>query len=172
MLPRKARSMRNPRQIRSRAFTLVELLVVVMILAIVAAVAVPYAVGTGDFQAMSAARRIAGDLEYAQNAAITTQTPVTVTFDVSGESYSVTNASGLLTHPITKLSYVIDFDSEESFNQLDLATVDFAGAAAVEFDELGSPDNGGTVTLRAGPNTYQVSVAPATGKVTVTHAGP
>ena len=51
-------------------FTLVELLVVVLILAILAAVVIPQAAGIGGTQAQSAARLVLADLEYAQNNAI------------------------------------------------------------------------------------------------------
>jgi len=90
-------------------FTLLELIVVIFILAIVAAVAVPMAVGTGDMQVISAARLISADLQYAQNIAITTQQPVTVTFTPGTESYGLSNASGSLIHPITKEAYAVDF---------------------------------------------------------------
>ena len=143
-----------------------------VILAIVAAMVVPYAVGTSSFEAMAAARRVACDLEYAQSAAITTQTPVTVTFFPTTESYRLSNASGVLIHPIIKGEYVVNFGSEDSFERLDVVSASFDGTEAVTFDAVGSPDNSGSVTLVAGPHTYRVDVAPATGKVTVTAIGP
>ena len=156
----------------SLSFTLLELMVVVMILAIVAAVAVPMAVGTGDMQVISAARMMSADLQYAQNTAITTQRPITVAFDTSAESYSLSNASGALIHPITKEAFTVNFMSREGFNALDVVSADFGENLSVTFDELGAPDSAGTVILRAGPHVYQVSVATATGKVTVTSTGP
>ena len=155
-----------------RAFTLIELLVVVMIMAIVAAMVVPYATGTSSMQIMAAARRIAVDLEYAQNAAITTQTPITVTFVSATETYQLSNASGVLIHPINKKDYLVDFGSEDGFDRVDIVSASFNGTAVVTFDSVGTPDNSGAVTLKAGPNTYRVDVAPATGKVTVTATGP
>ena len=80
-----------------------------MILAIVGAMVVPVMSGMGTVEAMSAARIIATDIEYAQNVAITSQTPVTVQFDVSTESYEVSNASGLLKHPMTNSDYLVSF---------------------------------------------------------------
>ncbi len=149
------------------AFTLVEIIVVLVILAIAATVVVPYATGTSSIQASSAARLIMSDLEYAQNQAITTQTPVSVTFSVSGNSYTVSNASGTLIHPISKQAYVVDFDTLSGFGNVSVSEADFGGASNVTFDALGAPDNNGTVTVVAGPHTYTVTVAPVSGRVTV-----
>ena len=165
-------SHRNPSSKAFPGFTLIELLVVVLVLAIVAAVAVPLAVGTGDMQVISAARMISADLQYAQNTAVTTQEPATVTFIPNSESYSLSNASGVIIHPITKEAYVVDFGSRRGFGGLDIVSADFGGKAWVTFDELGAPDSPGSVTLRCGPHIYIVSVATATGKVTVTATGP
>ena len=152
----------------SHGFTLVELIVVLIIIAIAAVMVVPYAVGTSSLQAQSAARVVMTDLEYAQNHAIVTQSPVTVTFSVAGNSYTVSNESGTLIHPITKQAYVVDFDTSRGFDSVSLESVDFGGTAVVTFDALGAPDNNGTVTVVAGPHAYSVAVAPVSGRVTVT----
>ena len=154
------------------AFTLIELLVALIILAIIAAVVVPYAAGTSSMLVMAAARRIAVDLEYAQNAAITTQTPITVTFVSATETYQLSNASGVLIHPINKVDYIVDFGSEDGFDRVDIVSASFNGTEVVTFDSVGTPDNAGTVTLKAGAHTYRIEVAAATGKVTVTATGP
>lgn len=158
---------------RTYGFTLVEVIVVVLILAICAAVVVPNVVGTSDMQATSAARMIAADLEYAQSLAITTQDPVTVVFDSSAEQYLLryANESDPLVHPITHSDYVTNFASRRGFERLDVVSATFGGGSSVTFDELGAPDNAGTVVLQAGPHVYQVTVATATGKVTVASTG-
>ncbi len=149
------------------AFTLVEIIVTLVILAIVAAMTVPYVTGAASIQASSAARLIMSDLEYAQSQAITTQSPVSVTFSVSGNSYTVSNASGTLIHPISKQAYVVDFDTLGGFGNVSVSAADFGGALNVTFDALGAPDNNGTVTVIAGSHTYTVTVAPVSGRVTV-----
>ena len=152
------------------AFTLIEILVVLIILAIAAAVVVP-ALNSSGFQAVSAARMIATDLQYAQNVTITTQAPVTVTFDTTGNSYSLSNASGPLIHPMNKDAYSINFGSQSGFGQLDIVSANFGGGASVTFDELGAPDNAGTVTVQAGTSVYVISLAGITGRVTVAGGG-
>jgi len=151
----------------NHAFTLVEILVVIIILAISAAIIIPYAVGTSSSQARAAARMVMSDLEYAQNEAIVTQSPITVTFDISGNSYTVSNESGPLIHPITKKAYAVDFDTISGFENVSISSANFDGAATVTFDAIGAPNSGGTIVVSAGNHCYSITVAPVTGKITV-----
>jgi Tfp pilus assembly protein FimT len=151
----------------------VELLVVIVILAIAGLAVIPMISSTGDLQAVSAARIITTDLQYAQNVAITTQELIEVTFDPAADKYDlVSKTSGVLKHPMTKNDYVTSFQGQKNFDQVDIVSASFGGSAKVTFDELGSPDNGGSVTVRAGPTVHRVDVAPITGLVTVTQTGP
>ncbi|MDY7009239.1 MAG: GspH/FimT family protein [Planctomycetota bacterium] len=164
---RKNRFIPAARRYSRTGFTLIELIVALVVLAVAAAIIIPYATGTSGFQASAAARMIMSDLEYAQNQAITTQTPVSVTFAVSSNSYTVSNASGTLIHPISKQAYVVDFDTSRGFGNVSMSSANFGGASVVTFDALGAPDNNGTVTVVAGAHTYTVTVAPISGRVTV-----
>ena len=148
-------------------FTLVEILVVVVILGIIAAIAVPNMVRGSDMQIVAGARMIASDLEYAQNLAITSQTPVTVTFDPVHDAYSLSDAGGTLTHPITKDPYTWSRATGRGMNQLDIVSAAFGGSSAVTFDEYGTPDNAGQVVLQAGPHVYRIEIGGGTGKISV-----
>jgi len=166
--------MRNPRNSQTPqsstnpgAFTLVELLVVVVIMAVTGAMIVPMLAGAGEVEALSAARVIATDLQYAQSVAITEQTPITVQFYTNTDRYSVSNTSGLLKHPMTRKDYLVDFATSEGFDQCDLASANFEGDQTVVFDELGAPDAGGSVTVLGGSQTYRIDVSSVTGTVTV-----
>ena len=162
----------RPRRNRDFAgFTIIEIVVVLVILAIAAAIIIPNISSTDDLKATSAARMVATDFQYAQNMAITHQEPVTVTFTTSNESYTLSNASGPLIHPMTKSAYTVNFGAMNGFEGLDIVSADFFGSLAVTFDELGAPDNSGGVAVQAGSHVYQVDVATATGKVTVTYSG-
>ena len=157
-------------------FTLIELIVVVMLLAIAAAVVVPQAMDTSDMQAMAAARTTASDLEYARDLAVTTTDRVTVTLDVSGESYVLTNTSGAIVHPITKApAYTVNFATQRGFERVDVETASFGSSSAVTFDETGVPAGAsgsplaenGQVRISAGASSYLITVEAGTGKVTV-----
>ncbi len=157
----------TPSSLRRRGFTLAELILVMVILALAAALVIPQAISTSSMTAQAAARLIMADLEYAQSQAILAQAAVTVSFDLPGNSYTVSNASGTLVHPITKKAYVVDLDTQRGLEGATLETVSFDGAQQVSFDSLGAPDLAGTVTLSAGPHRYRVTVAAVSGRVSV-----
>ena len=154
-----------------RAFTLIEIAIVIVVLAILAAVVVPIAMSASSVQVVGAGRMVASDLQYAQTHAISTQSPVAVVFDPASESYQLSNASGGLIHPITNSSYFVDFSGDGRFAEVDIVSADFDGLTSVTFDELGAPDAGGSVQLQAGPDALSVDVANATGKITVVKTG-
>jgi len=145
------------------------MLVVLAIVAIIAGMVIPMVAGAGEMEALAAARAVAGDLQYAQNYAITHRDPVTVAFHPTGETYDLrSNQRGLLVHPMTKADYVVTFNAQSGYDQVDLYAADFGGSASVTFDELGSPGSGGTVTVRGGAQVYLVEVTAVTGMVAVT----
>ena len=153
---------------RRGAFTLVEVLVVLMILGIAAAMVVPRLGSMGDIQASSAARTLVANMEYAQNEAIVTQQPVTVDFGVADENYALKDSSSTtLQHPITKRDFVVAFATERGLEKVEILSASFGGHDEVTFDSLGSPDNGGSVTLGADGHTYRVDVAAVTGRIQV-----
>lgn len=149
-------------------FTLVEIMVVVFIMLIAAGLVVPLASATSSSSVVSASRMVAADLQYAQSVAISTQTPVTVTFNQNGKSYTLSNQSGSLINPMTKLAYTVNFTTMNGYGRMVFSTVSFGSGSTVTFDTMGAPDNAGTVTLTAGPYVRQIAVEAATGNVNVT----
>lgn len=153
------------RAISARGFSLAEVLIMVLVLVVAMAIAVPMLGSTNYSVARAGARRLASDLQFAQDSAITTQKDVTVTFDVNRESYWLSNASGVLIHPITNGAYMVDFRAIKELSHLDIAKV--SGGATVVFDTSGVPNVGSTVALTAGDNTFYVTVSAVTGTVNV-----
>jgi len=161
-----------------QAFTLVELLVVVLIMAIAGAMIIPMMTGTGEMQALSAARMIATDIQYAQSYAITNQLDVVVQFNPALDRYELsrypkTGANDTLHHPMTGKDYIVDFRTQDGFDRLDLGSAIFVvgngnnDLNSVVFDELGSPSGGGSVIVLGGSQTYRIDVTSVTGTVSV-----
>lgn len=165
---RMAYSVRNRRYLRG-GFTLLELLIVVVILAIAAVTAIPMMSSAGTVQIRSAANKVAADLEYAKSLAISRGQYYAVEFYTAVESYQIEDSSGdPVDHPVKKGSiYVVDMGNE-GLDRVDISSVDFGGDSKVIFNCMGSPENnGGTISLQADGMTMTITVEPVTGYVTI-----
>jgi prepilin-type N-terminal cleavage/methylation domain-containing protein len=156
---------------RRRAFTLVEVLVVVAIIGIASAIVVPRMLEAGTLGVQGAARAVVSDVMFAQNEAIAHARTRQLEFDVAGNGYSVLDESdNVLTATWidhTANNYRIDFDENQRFEGVELMAADFGGNDRLVFDDLGAPSSGGSVDLQYESHTFRVSVAPFTGRVTV-----
>ena len=90
-------------------------------------------------------------------------------FDKAGDSYRIENQNGdVIAHPVKKgFDYVIDFRKDGRLDKVDIADVDFDSTGKVAFDCLGSPDNGGNITLQAGGMIVRITVEPVTGFISI-----
>lgn len=150
-------------------FTMIELMVVMVIIAVIAAMVVPLAFGTTGTAAMATARRVAADLEYAQNLAITTQANITVTFDTNANSYRVSNSLGVVEHPITHQAFTITLGNDAGSSGVALTSA-FGTGHQVVFGPLGDPTPSGTIGLGGGGSNYVLTVAAVTGRVSIATA--
>jgi prepilin-type N-terminal cleavage/methylation domain-containing protein len=163
--------MNRPAAQPRRAFTLVEVLVVVAIIGIAGAIVVPQMLRAGSLSIQAAGRSIIADLLYAQNDAIAMQSGRRVVFDVPNNRYRLTDAAGTtLTVPWksgVSGNYVVDFGADSRFQGVKLTAASFSGQAHLEYDDLGAPSTGGTVELEASGFRYRITVAPMTGRVSI-----
>ena len=152
-----------------RGFTVIEILIVMVIISIVALTAVPMMSSASSIQIRSASSMIAADLEYAKSMAISRGQNYSVVFDQNAESYWIDDQDGnVIPHPVKKgFDYIVDFGSDSRLNRVDITGASFNGSPDVEFDIMGSPDSGGTVTLQAGDTTVTITVEPITGYISV-----
>jgi prepilin-type N-terminal cleavage/methylation domain-containing protein len=167
---------------RQRGFTLIELMVVVVVIAIMAALSAPLISSWLAVTPEAAARTLVSDLLYAQNLAITTRTPVCISFGPS--SYTISSAGSTVTDPVTAQPYVVYIGSGGtgplagvSINSLTLGN---PINTVLAFDELGQPMAGGSTTTATTPltssgsvvlkgqsNSITVWIEPGTGNLTV-----
>ena len=165
-----------PRKKPRLCFTLLEILIVIVIIAIAAMIAVPVMSSAGNMQVRSAVNMIAADLEYAKSMAITRQKTYSVVFNAASETYQIEDSAGVIEHPVKKgFNYVINFTSDSRLNKVDIVSVDFNEMGTIKFDYLGSPFvgagaplNSGAVVLRSGATTITISVEPVTGFISIT----
>jgi len=154
---------KNPflrRSSRLRAFTLIEILTMVVVIGIAAALVVPHLGTRSDQYVAAAARIVMADLIYAQNQAITTQTPTYVQFNTNTGTYSLLSGPPVapipyMTNPITLNNYTQTFGSQGSngLTHTSLTSASFDGQTVLAFDELGTP-----LTYNSGTNTTTTMV--------------
>ena len=158
-------------------FTLVEVLVVVVILGVVAAIVIPHISNDAGLQLTACSRLLVSDLLYVQNQAIVQQRQHSMTFDTDAQNYQLTltendNSETVLIHPTRKDAYSQPLGTGDGFDKVSIDSFDFAGGPVIRFDSLGAPANVSDpahswVVLRAGEATLTITVAPITGRITV-----
>ena len=168
----------------ARAFTLIEILVVVVIIGIAAAIIVPNLGSRDDLKTSSAARMLMADLIYAQNLAIAQQRPHYVRFDTAAQQYEVLSAvspsAALVTHPVQMAPFLVKFGTgaNGAMRDVRINAVTFDGQSILGFDELGVPYavtsagvssamTSGSVALRCGGHTMTVTIEPFTGELKI-----
>lgn len=144
-----------------RGFTLLELTMVMVVVAIVAAVAIPrQATALHSRRASVAAQRIVADLEYARAQAITGSASQSLVFSTDAEQYSLPGVSFL-----SEGAYAVEL-WDAPFH-CDLVSVDFGGGLTLTFDGYGLPDNAGFVIVASGSSQRRVDVDGSSGRGTI-----
>lgn len=148
---------------RSGGFTLIELVLVIAIITVVAAIALPrYADALERYRADTAARRLAADLGYARSQARTSGKPQVVSFNVTARSYSMAGVTDLR----GKLgTYTVGLG--ESPFHLESMKLELGGATQITFDPYGGASVGGTIKVRTPNITRQVILNASAGKVSL-----
>lgn len=174
------------RRYARHAFTLLEILIVVVILSIAALVAVPMMSSAADVQVRSAAQRLAADLEYAKSLAVTHQRPYSVVFWPEQEKYEVRRYDGTAaSNPLEPgRTLTVEFPKTHGLQRVVIDQVAFTSASgtqtAITFDYLGTPYSGtgvlpgneinsGQIVLKDTANQFAltISVEPMTGYVSI-----
>jgi prepilin-type N-terminal cleavage/methylation domain-containing protein len=152
----------------NNGFTMVEILIVIVVIAIAAFTAIPMISSAGSVQIRSASNMIIGDIEYAKSISITRSQPYSVVFEPTNEKYSLEDQSGtVIAHPVrAQFDYVVDFKNDGRLSKVNIVSTTFSGNK-ITFDSLGSPDNGGTIIIEAGGDSVKIKVEPVTGYVRV-----
>lgn len=168
--------------LKSKGFTLVEMIVVVVIISIAAVLAVPMLSSASSLQVRSAATILAADLEYAKNMAISRQQNYAVILDVTNDSYQIQAETTpgtweVVDHPVRPGDFVVDFATTGNVDDVSIATADFNSNQTITFDYLGAPYAGqstatglngqGQITLQADSYTITINVEAITGYVTI-----
>lgn len=187
---------------RRRGLTLIEVMVLVVVISIMAAMAVPSMRTTGVMQVRTAARTLVSDIAFAQADAMAYQSRRALWFGkvpqrngdgtwsfVDGNGYTIVEVNG----PTLDLATDTMFDPESpdrpygrNFDENTYGGAEITGVVSDEtdmliFDELGgpvaeldgpAPGSGATITIEGAGGVLTVGVQPFSGRVTVDVTSP
>lgn len=162
----------------SRAFTLIELVMVMVILGIIAAVSIPV---INSYQAQhlyAAAERVAADLRYAKGLSISASKWYGISFQAAPvNTYSLYQTDGTTDTNIKfpqypDQDYIVNLNND--YQGVSISAVNISGGNKVEFNAYGSPYDDasgpaiaveGVITLARGSSSITVRITPTVGRV-------
>jgi prepilin-type N-terminal cleavage/methylation domain-containing protein len=148
------------------AFSLIELVLVMVIISIFAAMAVPRFAGALTRRRVDAAvHRVQADLALAQRRAKLLSASQTVEFAPATNSYTLV---GMEDPDHAGKDYTVVL-SEEPYGTL-ITSADLGGDMVIVFDGYGAPDSGGTIAIQLGDTAKTITVQAATGGTVVADA--
>lgn len=142
-----------------RSFTLIDLIMSLVVIAIVAAIAAPrYYNSLARYRVKAAAQRVAADFALTQRMARNTSASKTIRFDSVNNSYQIST--------LTKLdnsgdAYIVSL--QDPPYQAELGLIDLGGDWQVIFDGFGIPNSGGFVDVQNHGFRYRVILNAETG---------
>lgn len=148
-----------------RGFTLIEIVMVLLLIAILAVVVIPRLGTYTGMQLEVAAKKVASDIRYAQSLAMANRTAQwqRITFDADTDSYRIYSKTGSVKDPVTQEpAFAV------RFNQGEYQGVDVQNTFSTTFYyPFGNPSEGGVVRLKRDLAFKNISVMPVTGKVVI-----
>jgi type II secretory pathway pseudopilin PulG len=152
---------------RCSGHTLIEMLVVIMVLMIIAAIVVP-STSVGDERKLDTLQLAIQDaLDHAQSLAYHQGAPFGVRFSVAGQWFAAVDENGVpIDDPLSHGDYVIRLSGPDMPSNIHIDAAEFGIRPLACFDGKGVLMYGGEVHLRAGNTQRWLSCDTATSKLT------
>ena len=141
---------------RIRGLTLIEILIVLAIIALVTAIALPMVTGTSNAEMRSAARQLASGLRLARSEAVSQRRETFLVIDLAGRRFKVDRDAR--EYPLPKNMELKLFTAQKDLVDDKVGSIRF-------YPDGGS--NGGRITLGSGDRKFEVDVDWLTGRVAI-----
>jgi len=161
---------------RQRAYTLIELLIVITMMGIASAMVIPSMGSTDVLRVQAAVRSIVADINIAQSDALAHQQPRALIFDPITNSYVYIEVPGSTIEPSGNTIKLVTLSDRRRFHTSKIDSVTFDGGNTLIFDELGgpvadaggnTPSAGGTIVVSGSGSVFNINVEAYTGRVSV-----
>jgi general secretion pathway protein H len=139
-----------------RGLTMIELLVVLSIIALVSALAIPMVTGTSNAEMRSAARQLASGLRLARSEALAQRRETFLVLDLAGRRFKVDRDAR--EYPLPRNVELKLYTAQKDLVDDKVGSIRF-------YPDGGS--NGGRITLGSGERKYEVDVDWLTGRVAI-----
>ena len=144
-------------------FSLTEMLIVVLIMGIVAAVAQPrFAAALHAHQAVTLARHIAADIDTVRQTARAASNSKSITFNAGARTYTL---NGVTNPDRRNAAYIVSLTNYSSV--ANFGTVNLGGDAVLSFNGFGFPDSSGTIQVIVGGSSKTINVDAVTGSTVI-----
>ncbi len=153
---------------RRRGFTILELLAVVLLISMVAAVTIPAFFQDANVTLENASILLARDLRAAQNRSAYLAEPCTFIFFRNGDGYEVRDDGGeVIVNPRIGRDFERRYSVDGVFRGVRILQVEAGPDRAITYDEHGRALEAARVTLAFGADRRVVVVAKGTGKLEI-----
>jgi prepilin-type N-terminal cleavage/methylation domain-containing protein len=158
----------------NKGFTLIEMVMVIVIMGILAALAIPRMNAFYSIKLSSAVKKTVGDIRYVQRKALTDNTNCRLVFNTATDLYAAqeekprgSNTWVSVTDPFTGQTLSVNFKTEPQYSGIDIASANFSGSTTLQFNWQGVPAAPGSIALSYKGNSNILTIANNTGYVSV-----
>jgi|TARA_B100000287_G_C20230493_1_gene621881 prepilin-type N-terminal cleavage/methylation domain-containing protein len=153
-------------QIASKGFTLIELIVMIALLGILAAVASTRVSDiSGNARVSSAMNQISSDIELIKEIALAKQTQMSITYDHHLNNCTIRKNGNIMVDYPGSENGVVSL-SDGIFSGVNITQININGSNIINFDKWGNVLNNGTITLN---NKHIITINKLTGYTEVTN---
>lgn len=155
--------------------TLIELIIIVTIVSILGATIAVYFTRGYTYRLDAARSKLASDIKYVQQLAITKQKNFGICFEPEENRYYayVESTENNIKHPLTRDNFIVDYNQDSKFSGVNLVSTNLAGNL-LQFNPIGEPSDGeslldyeGRINISYKEQSYIIKIEKNTGKIGV-----